>query len=195
MVMDITAGEVYERGQRVLIKGSQRHLDWRAWKTEAITNDHSPRRRSRRLNKKGFFYFVEVALIGMLLITFFFVFSPKAETSYQGLQDARNLKQAGYGTLKSLDDTGVLSAYIDPSTMANSNFAALKTYISAALPEAVYSQIEYAESSTSCYSETGVSRSCGLNVTNLKADVIRADYTYSKRPSPITIHIFLWRAL
>lgn len=147
-------------------------------------------------SKKGYFYFVEIALIAMLLVTFFFAFSPKAEMSYQNLNDINNLKLLGYGTLKSLDDKGILSTYVPNTNMANSNFTALRTYIKNALPATADSRIEYAENSTSCYSEYGVAGSCGLNLTDSKnLDVARADYIYSKRPSPITVHLYLWRVL
>jgi len=160
-----------------------------------IIKRDSPRSSSLAANKKGYFYFIEIALIAMLLITFFYAFSPKAEISYLSMQDINNLKQTGYGTLKFLDDKNVFSTYIDPAVMANSDFAKLKMYIEAGLPSTVDSQIEYAQSSTVCYSEAGVSGGCGLAMNGTKADVVRADYTYSKRPSPITIHLFLWRTL
>ena len=149
------------------------------------------------MDKKGFFYFVEIALVVFLVATLFFVFSPRAETTYQKFQDLENLETTGFGVLKSLNNQGILATYIDEQNMASSNFTALKVYIMSGLPETAGSRIEYAINSTTCYSESGTYGSCGLNLNSSlkKFEVTRADYTYSKRPSPITIHLYLWRIL
>ena len=153
----------------------------------------------RRLisNKKGYFYFMEIALVVFLVTSFFFILSPHSEISYQKFQDSSNLKRTGFGILKSLDSEGIFSAYVN-DTMSNSNFTALRIYINAALPNTANSQIEYAVNSTSCYSENGALGSCGLNLnvnTTKQFEVTRADYTYSKISNPITIRLYLWRIL
>lgn len=148
------------------------------------------------IGRKGYFQFLEIALVVLLMTTFFFVFFPRAEISYQKFQDNTNLEKTGYGTLKSLDAEGIFSTYISATTMSASNFTALKLYIKAGLPATVGSRIEYAVNPATCYSEDGAVVGCGLNLTASKnLEVIRADYTYSKRPVPITIHLFLWRKL
>lgn len=150
------------------------------------------------VNKKGYFQFVEIALVILLTTTFFFVFFPKAEMTFQNTQDLNGLEKTGFGVLKSLDECGIFSSYIPMTSMAISNFTAMKLYIKTSLPATVDSRIEYATSSTECYSEDGALGNCGLNLNeNLtkKFDVVRADYTYSRRAEPVTIHLFLWRIL
>jgi len=150
------------------------------------------------VNRKGFFQFVEIALVVMLTTTFFFVFFPRAEITFEKFQDMNNLEKTGFGVLKSLDEAGVFSTYLVTTAVSGANFTAMKCYIKAGLPANVDSQIEYTTNSTECYSEDGALGSCGLNLDGnitKEFDVVRADYTFAKRVDPVTIHLFLWRTL
>jgi len=150
------------------------------------------------MNKKGFFYFVEIALVIFLVTSFFFIFAPRAEITYQKFHDSSDLKKFGFGIMKSLDSRGILLNYIDAADMSKSNFTALRVYINSGLTETTNSQIEYAVNSTNCYSESGNYGNCGLNLnknTTKEFQVTRVDYTYSKRSDPVTIHLYLWRIL
>lgn len=148
------------------------------------------------VNRRGYFQFIEIALVILLVVTFFFVFFPRAEISHQKLNDINNLEHLGFGVLKSMDEAGVFTAYIAAVT-ENSNFTAMTLYIESGLPTTIDSEVEYATNSTYCYSENGGVKACGLSISNStkEFDAVRADYTYSKRISPITIHLFLWRKL
>lgn len=149
------------------------------------------------VNKKGYFQFVEIALVVLLTTTFFFVFFPRAETTFQDTQDLNSMEKTGFGVLKSLDEKEVFLSYLIP-VVSESNFTALKVYIKAGLPATTDSQIEYAVNSTNCYSEDGFLGYCGLDLnenTTKEFDAARADYTFSKCPNPVTIHLFMWRML
>jgi len=150
------------------------------------------------VNRRGYFQFIEIALVVLLVATFFFVFFPRAEISFQKFNDANNLEHIGFGVLKSIDDAGVIDAYI-MAIVESSNFTAMSWYIKDSLPATINSQVEFATNSTYCYSENGAVKACGLflNESMSKPNIVRADYTYSSgiNPNPITIHLFLWRKL
>ena len=144
------------------------------------------------VNKKGYFYFIEIIFI-VLLMTSFILFFPRAETSDLRLTEQHNLELTGITTLKNLDDSGILSKNIDPYVFTNSNFPTLSTYPRQSLPSTAGAKLQYALS-TSCYSEFGVVENCGLNTTG-NFNAVLSEYTFSKRPEPVTIKLFLWRLL
>jgi len=143
-------------------------------------------------NKKGYFYFIEIIFI-VLLMTSFILFFPRAETSDLRLTEQKNLELTGVTTLKNLDDSGILSKNIDPYVFTNSNFTTLSTYTRQSLSSTTGAKLQYALN-TGCYSESGIVENCGLNMTG-NFNAVLSEYTFSKRPEPVTIKLFLWRLL
>ncbi|MEM4247738.1 MAG: hypothetical protein QXH80_00565 [Candidatus Nanoarchaeia archaeon] len=144
------------------------------------------------VNKKGYFYFVEILFIVILLVAVI-LFFPRAETSHLRLVEQNNLKTTGFTALKNLDESGIFSKYIDPYSFGNSNFTALNIYVKQSLPSTIGSKLQY-KLISSCYSETGAPENCGLNITG-NQDATLSEYIFSKRPAPITIRLYLWRLL
>ena len=142
--------------------------------------------------KKGYFYFIEIIFIVILMATVILSF-PRAETSHVRLTEQSNLKAIGFTTLKNLDESGIFSKYIDPYTFTNSNFTAINTYVKQGLPSTIGTKIQY-ELISNCYSESGAPENCGLNTTG-NQDATLSEYIFSKRPVPVTIRLFSWRLL
>jgi len=142
------------------------------------------------LNKRGYFYFIEILFI-LLLLTSFILFFPRAEVGHLRLTEQRNLETMGFGILKNLDESGILSKHIHPSTFTASNFTELSTFMRQSLPSTADAQIQY-ELTSGCFSELGAPETCGSNITG-NFDVALAQYTFTKRPEPVTIKLFLWR--
>jgi len=142
------------------------------------------------MNKSGFFYFVELMII-IVIVALIWARFPTVQTNYNNLQEHENLRQYGFGVMRALDDTGVLPTYVNSTTFESSNFTALRAYVQSSFPETVKIQLEYIINSTTCYNQTGTMfliGGCGLNETQ-QQDAASILYTFSRQAAAITIRL------
>jgi hypothetical protein len=140
------------------------------------------------INKKAYYFYIELALLVIIFALMYQYFPKSGETYSQSFQQ-ENLRWLAYGSLRNLDELGILSTYINES-LASSNFTALGIYIEQGLPDSIGADVELIINKTSCYSESILS-SCGLSIN--AEEVSSALYTYSKRTEPLTIKLYVWR--
>jgi len=142
------------------------------------------------LTKKGFFYFVELMIIVILLAIIWSQF-PTVQKTYIDLQERENLRQYGFSMMKVLDDTGVLSVYVNTTNFASTNFTALRAYAQTGFPKTTKIQLEYIVNSTTCFNQSGgmsLIGGCGLNETH-RQNAASVFYTFSNSTRPITIRL------
>lgn len=143
------------------------------------------------LNKRGFFYFVELMII-IIVVALIWSRFPTVQTDYNSLQEHENLRQYGFGVMRALDDTMILSTYINSTAFEASNFSALRSYVQSSFPETVKIQLEYIINSTTCYNQTGTYGfpigGCGLNETQ-QQNAASVLYTFSRQATAVTIRL------
>ncbi len=142
------------------------------------------------LNNKGFFYLIELIAIIILVSVIWYQFLV-VQKSYIDFQERENLRQYGFGVMKVLDDTGVLSVYVNTTNFASTNFTALRSYSQASFPKTTKIQLEYIINSTTCFNQSGgmfLIGGCGLNET-YRQNTASIFYTFSNSTVPVTIRL------
>lgn len=152
------------------------------------------------VNKKGYFYIVELLLVVLIVSGVLFYF-PHSEQSHMKYEEKENMKTTGYGALYSLDEKGILGKYFELN-ITESNFAKLSSYIKNSIPDYRLAKIEYiynnytsdySSFSQACLNSTGDTTSCGQVSSGSREKVIPTIYTYYEGSNPITIRLYLKR--
>ncbi len=141
-------------------------------------------------NRKGFFYFVELMII-LIVISVILTHFPVVQKSNTNFQQHENLRQYGFGVMDALDDVGILSRYINTTNFGFTNFTALRAFTQASFPEPIKIQLEYILNSTTCYNQSGYMQllgNCGLN-ESARQDAASVLYTFANSSDQITIKI------
>lgn len=151
--------------------------------------------------KRGYFYFIEIILI-ILLVTLIWINFPVSQQSFTYLEDQQNLKEQGFQALRVLGETGVLetnSSNLSASVNAYNDvdYNNLRLDIRHSFPSTVDMRIEYiinTVNETICRSEFGQLKSnCGVNDTPRNIPVVTTQYTVTNQHYPYTIKLYLWR--
>ena len=140
------------------------------------------------ISKKGYYYFIELAVI-VIIVALIFSQLPTSRQAHLNQLETENLRQIGFGVLKSLDDSGFISRYMNTTHFQNSSFAMLQQGIKAPLPKTLIARLEYVYNSTACYNESGSFGGCGVNFTGGQSTTVY--YTAANRTEPITIKFYL----
>ncbi len=141
-------------------------------------------------SKKGFFYFVELMMI-LIVISIIFTHFPTVQKSSANFQQHENLRQYGFGVMKALDDVGILSAHLNTTSFNSTNFTALRSFTQASFPETIKVQLDYIVNSTTCYNQSGYTQPsgrCGLN-ESARQDAASVHYTFANSSDQVTIKL------
>jgi hypothetical protein len=143
-------------------------------------------------NKNGFFYFIELMMI-LIVVSIILTHFPVVQKSNVNFQQHENLRQYGFGVMKALDDVGVLPKYINTTTFDSTNFTALRSFTQASFPETIKIQLEYILNSTNCYNQSGSMKpvgNCGLN-ESARQDAASVMYTFANSTQPVTLRLHM----
>ncbi len=141
-------------------------------------------------NKHGFFYFVELMMI-LIVISIILTHFPVVQKSNTNFQQHENLRQYGFGVMRALDDVGVLPTYLNMTDFNSTNFTAIRSFTQASFPETIKVQLDYIVNSTTCYNQSGYmqpSGRCGLNEST-NQDAASVHYTFVNSSGQITIKL------
>ena len=141
-------------------------------------------------NKRGFFYFIELMII-LIVVSIILTHFPIVQKSNTNFQQHENLRQYGFGVMRALDDVGILSTYINTTAIGSTNFTALRAFTQASFPETIKIQLEYIVNSTTCYNQSGSMQlfgNCGLN-ESARQDAASVLYTFTNSSDQITIKL------
>ncbi|MEK6923515.1 MAG: hypothetical protein AABW84_02380, partial [Nanoarchaeota archaeon] len=114
--------------------------------------------------KRGYFYFIEIILI-ILLVTLIWVNLPVSQQSFTYLQDQQNLKEQGFQVLRVLGETHILETNSSNLSANTVDYNNLRLEIRHSFPKTVDMRIEYVVNGTFCRSEFGQQTPCGVNNT------------------------------
>lgn len=140
------------------------------------------------INKKGYYYFIELAVI-VIIVALIFSQLPSSKPAHLSQIETENLRQVGFGNLKALDDSGFISKYMNMTHFQNSSFQMLQQGVKGPLPKTVIARLEYIYNSTACYNESGAFGGCGINFTGGSSTTVY--YTFTNRTEPITIKLYM----
>ncbi len=141
-------------------------------------------------SKKGFFYFVELMMI-LIVVSIILTHFPVVQKSSANFQQHENLRQYGFGVMKAMDDAGVLSSYINTTAFSSTNFTAIRAFVQASFPETIKIQLDYITSASQCYNQSGSVFSignCGLN-ESAKQEAASVMYTFVNSSDQVTIKL------
>ena len=134
-------------------------------------------------NKHGFFYFVELMII-LIVVSIILTHFPIVQKSNTNFQQHENLRQYGFGVMRALDDVGILSTYINTTAIGSTNFTALRAFTQASFPETIKIQLEYIVNSTTCYNQHAVIWQLRLKRERKAGCRVRSLHVYKfERPS------------
>ncbi len=145
-------------------------------------------------NKKGFIYFVEIALAVLILLYIFagFIESEQKVFEYKQLD---NLRAQGWGSLDVLHEMGVLDGDVKAG-----NWSLIRTYVNNSFVNTVAYDLELYNNSL-CHAidnksviASGVSNCGYINATTEKS-IVSTYYTLQDNYSTSSIKIYLWSKL
>jgi|SRR3989338_95595 len=142
--------------------------------------------------KRGYFYFIEIILI-ILLVTLIWINLPVSQQSFTYLEDQQNLKERGFQVLRALGDKHILETNSSNLSANTVDYNSLRLDIRHSFPKTVDMRIEYVVNGTFCRSEFGQLSTCGINNTPNNISAVTAQYTITKQHYPYTIKLYLWR--
>lgn len=150
------------------------------------------------VNKKGYFYLVEIMLV-VLTIVIFILYMPESERKHTLYEEQENIKAIGYGALFALDEQGIMNQCLKEN-ISESSFIKLKEHIETSIYPADIAKIEYYYSTLdmnytdiNCLNSTGQTTICGDFPRRRNEIIVSVIYTFSRNPDPITIKLYLRR--
>lgn len=144
-------------------------------------------------NKKGFVYFVEIALAVLILAFVFSAFIGSEQRIFQHKQ-LENLRAQGWGALDVLHELGALD-----SAVSSGNFTKVDLYVSSSLFETTGYDLEV-YNSTGCTpiddGQLGVtSEFCDSIDAPTQNDVVSLVYTPPTNLTTTSLRLYLWSKL
>lgn len=141
-------------------------------------------------NKKGFIYFVEIALSVLLLSFILSAFSYPKDLTFEQKQLV-SLKYQGWGALDVLHEFDLLDNLI-----MNSDFKNLSLYLKGSFPDNIGYKLEY-HNSTGCYPITdgglgAPATYCGPQNATTERDITSTFYTIQTNLTTSSVRIYLW---
>lgn len=142
------------------------------------------------MSKKGYAYFVELALAIIIIFIVLSSYFESEQTIFEYKQN-ENLRESGWYLLKNLDEFGALNS---------TNISKVNVYISGSLDEFTAYDLEI-YNSTGCYpvdngvvSTTNYTK-CPAIGANTKANIISTFYTYVQNGDATSFRLYLWRKI
>jgi hypothetical protein len=143
-----------------------------------------------KMNKKGYAYFVELALSIIIIFLVIANYTESEQTVYEYKQD-ETLRQTSWHILKNLDDFGAIDS---------TNFSKINTYIDASYGDFTAFDLEY-YNNTGCYpinngvlSAIDYTECESINATT-KNNIISSIYTRFQNNEAESIRLYVWRKL
>lgn len=150
------------------------------------------------VNKKGYFYLIELILTVILISIAMFYF-PQTSRTHTNYEELENMKNIGYSALHNLDSQGIFNQNFNIN-ISNSDFNTLSQHIESSINTVNVNKIEYLISNSDyssiyCLDRNGNSTSCGEVSKKSREIVATTLYTYGKKSEPVTIKLYLGRDL